>query len=74
MRCQDSWNPVLLAPTSLWSLYKCEHRPPPPPPRRQLEAQDGVTRMQACARWGMCLAGLLGQDWKCVWGKARNEI
>lgn len=33
-----------------------------------------MTGMQACARWGMCLAGLLGQDWKCVWGKARNEI
>lgn len=59
MRCQDSGNPVLLAPTSLWSLYKCEHLPPPSsPPPRQLVAPDGVTRMQACARWGMCLAGL----------------
>lgn len=30
--------------------------------------------MQACARWGMCLAGLLGQDWKYVGRKSRNEM
>jgi len=70
MRCQDSWNPGLLVPTGLWGLCRCELLPPP----RQPEAQDGVTRMQACARWGMCLAGLLGRDWECVWGKSRNKI
>lgn len=36
------------------------------PPPRQPKAQGGVTRMQACARWGMCLAGLPGRGWKCV--------
>lgn len=32
----------------------------------QPKAQSGVTRMQACARWGMCLAGLPGRGWKRV--------
>lgn len=27
MRCQDFWTVILLVPTSLYSLYKCEHLP-----------------------------------------------
>lgn len=30
--------------------------------------------MQACARWGMCLAGLLGQHCKCVWGNEGRKV
>lgn len=51
---QDSWNPVLLAPTSLWSLYKCEHLPPrPSSPRPRAACGPGWSDKNA----GLCQMG-----------------
>lgn len=59
-RCQDSWDPCSVCqPVSAACTNGSISSAQP-------KAQGGVTRMQACARWGMCLAGLPGRGWKRV--------